>query len=129
LNDAITTIYYLSDEFLKTIHHKDDPQVHLSTAEVMTVPLVAATFFGGNLDKSRLFLKEYGYMPDMISKSHLNRRLHAIASLGSGKGSFHYWPKLSRTGSMIPNIVRMWWTPCRLRCVTTSAFGAADFIL
>jgi Transposase DDE domain len=79
LNDTITTIYYLSDEFLKAIHHKDDPHVfHLSTAEVMTVPLVAATFFGGNLDKTRLFLEEYGYMPNMISKSHLNRRLHAI---------------------------------------------------
>ncbi len=79
LDDTITTIYYLCDEFLKTIRHRqDDPQVRLSTAEVMTVPLVAATFFGGNLDEARLFLEEYGYMPDMISKSHLNRRIHAI---------------------------------------------------
>lgn len=79
MDDTITTIYYLCDEFLKATRlRKDDPQVRLSTAEVMTVPLVAATFFGGNLDKARLFLKEYGYMPDMISKSHLNRRIHAI---------------------------------------------------
>ncbi len=70
----------MCDEFLKAVRHRDDPQVRLSTAEVMTVPLVAATFFGANLDKSRLFLKEYGYMPDMISKSHLNRRLHSIDS-------------------------------------------------
>ncbi len=40
--------------------------------------MVTAAFFGGNLDKSRSFLHEYGYMPTMISKSHLNRRLHAI---------------------------------------------------
>ena len=79
MDDTITTIYYLCDEFLKALRHRqDDPQVRLSTAEVMTVPLVAATFFGGNLDEARLFLEEYGYMPDMISKSHLNRRLHAI---------------------------------------------------
>jgi hypothetical protein len=78
VDDTITTIYYLCDEFLKAIRHRDDPQVHLSTAEVMTIPLVAATFFGGNLDKTRLFLEEYGYMPAMISKGHLNRRLHAI---------------------------------------------------
>ncbi len=39
---------------------------------------MAASFFGGNLDKSRAFLEEYGYMSSMISKSHLNRRLHAI---------------------------------------------------
>jgi hypothetical protein len=78
MNDTITTIYYLCDEFLKAIRHRDDPQARLSTTEIMTVPLVAATFFGANIDKSRLFLEKYGYMPNMISKSHINRRLHAI---------------------------------------------------
>lgn len=78
MDHTITTIYSLCDEFLKSIRHRDDPQVRLSTAEVMTVPLVAAAFFGANLDKSCSFLKGYGYMPTMISKSHLNRRLHTI---------------------------------------------------
>jgi hypothetical protein len=68
----------LCDDFLKAINHRDDPQVRLTTAEVMTVPLVAATFFGGNVEKTRRFLHEYGYMNKMISKSHLNRRIHAI---------------------------------------------------
>ena len=62
VDDTITTIYCLCDEFLKAIHHQDDAQVRLTTAEVMTVPLVAATFFGANLDKTRRFLHEYGYM-------------------------------------------------------------------
>jgi hypothetical protein len=44
----------------------------------MTIALVASTFFDGNIDKTRLFLHEYAYMPTMISKSHLNRRLHRI---------------------------------------------------
>jgi hypothetical protein len=78
VDDTITTIYCLCDEFLKAIHHQDDPQVRLTTAEVMTVPLVAATFFSGNLDKTRRFLHEYGYMPKMISKGRFNHRLHAI---------------------------------------------------
>ena len=78
MDDTITTIYCLCDEFLKAIDHRDDPQVRLTSAEVMTVPLVAAAFFGGNIDKTRRFLHEYGYMPTMISKSHLNRRIHAI---------------------------------------------------
>ncbi len=78
MDDTITTIYCLCDDFLKAINHRDDPQVLLTTAEVMTIPLVAATFFGGNVDKARLFLNEYGYMPKMISKSHLNRRIHRI---------------------------------------------------
>jgi hypothetical protein len=35
--------------------------------------------FGGNVQKTRRFLHhEYGYMNKMISKSHLNRRIHAI---------------------------------------------------
>lgn len=79
MDDTITTIYCLCDDFLKAIRHRrDDPQTRLSTAEVMTIPLVASTFFGGEIDKTRRFLHEYGYMPKMISKSHLNRRLHAI---------------------------------------------------
>jgi hypothetical protein len=78
LEDTITTIYCLCDEFLKATAHRDDPQVRLSSAEVMTVALTASAFFGGNIDRSRLFLHEHGYMPTMISKSRLNRRLHTI---------------------------------------------------
>lgn len=78
MDDTITTIYCLCDDFLKTMGHRDDPQVRLSSAEVMTISLVAATFFGGNIEASRSFMSEYGYMKRMISKSRLNRRLHAI---------------------------------------------------
>jgi hypothetical protein len=49
MDDAITTTYYLCEEFLKATGHCDDPQVRLSTAEVMTIPLVACAFFAGNL--------------------------------------------------------------------------------
>lgn len=62
MDDTITTIYCLCDDFLKAMpHRRDDPQARLSTAEVMTIPLVASTFFEGNFDKSRLFVHEYGY--------------------------------------------------------------------
>jgi hypothetical protein len=50
----------LCDEFLKTIHHRYDPQVDLSTAEAMSIPLVAVTFFGGDIGETRRFLNEYG---------------------------------------------------------------------
>jgi hypothetical protein len=78
VDDTITTIYCLCDDFLKAIGHRDDLQVTMSTAEVMTVPLVAATFFGANINKSCLFLHEYGYVKKMLGKSRLNRRIHAI---------------------------------------------------
>ena len=44
MDDTIITTYYLCDEFLKAIGHHDDQQVRLSTAEVMSVALVAAAF-------------------------------------------------------------------------------------
>ena len=78
MEDTITTIYCLCDDFLKAAGHHDDPQARLSTAEVMTVALTASASFGANIDKTRLFLHEHGYMPNMVSKSRLNRRLHAI---------------------------------------------------
>jgi hypothetical protein len=79
MDDTIITTYYLCEEFLEAIGHHDDPQqVRLSTAEVMSVALVAAAFFGGNLEASRSFLDEYGYIQKAICKSRFNRRLHAI---------------------------------------------------
>jgi hypothetical protein len=77
MDDTIITTYYLCDEFLKAVGHHDDQQARLSTAEVMSVALLAA-FFGGNVEASRSFLDEYGYTPKAISKSRFNGRLHAI---------------------------------------------------
>ena len=41
----------------------------------------AAAFFAGNMEKSRCFLKEHGYIPKMLEKSRFNRRQHRIAEL------------------------------------------------
>jgi hypothetical protein len=78
MDDTITTIYCLCDDFLKATGYRDNPQVRLSTAEVMSVALLAAVFFGANIEASRSFLDEYGYIPKAISKSRFNRRLHAV---------------------------------------------------
>ena len=80
MDDTIITTYYLCEEFLKAVGHHDDQQVRLSTAEVMSVALLAAAFFSGNIEASRSFLDEYGYIEKAISKSRFNRRLHAIDS-------------------------------------------------
>jgi hypothetical protein len=87
MDDIIITIYCLREEFLEAISHRDGPQVRLSAAEVMSAPLVSAAFFSGNIDKTRLFLREYGYMKEMTSKSRLNRRPHAIDVLCSGRAA------------------------------------------
>lgn len=74
----IITIYCLCDAFLKIYGYRDDEQVRLTTAEIMTAALVSAWFFHGNQDTACRFLKEHGYMPQMLSKSRFNRRLHQI---------------------------------------------------
>jgi hypothetical protein len=126
MDDTITTIYCLCDDFLKAIGHRDDLQAVMSTAEVMTVPLVAAAFFGGNIEASRSFLDEYGYIEKAISKSRLNRRIHAIE------------PKLWRVLFELlaqafkerkTPIRRTWWTPCRWRPATIFASAAVGSIL
>jgi hypothetical protein len=80
MQDTIVIIYCLCDDLLKTMQHRDDPQTKLSSAEVMTVPLVAATFFHGNQGQAQRFLQEHGYIRTSLSRSRFNRRLHALPS-------------------------------------------------
>jgi len=74
----ITAIFCQCADFLISVGHRDDPQCEMNTAEVMTTALTAAAFFNGDHERSRCFLKEYGYIPDMLSEGQLNRRLHRL---------------------------------------------------
>jgi hypothetical protein len=78
MQDTIVTIYCLADDVLRVLDYHDDPQARLSNAQVMTVPLVAACFFAGKVEHARVFLLEHGYIRQPLSKSRLNRRLHAL---------------------------------------------------
>ena len=79
--DHTTALYCIVDDLLKAIGHTDDSRREMSDAEVITAALVAAFDFGGNVERSRSFLRESGLMPRMLSRSRLNRRLHAVAGL------------------------------------------------
>lgn len=79
MQDTITTMYCLCDDFLKANGCCDDRQCRVSTAEIMAVPLVACSFFGGNLALARRFLFTHGYFKYDISASRFCRRLHAIS--------------------------------------------------
>ena len=81
MDGQIVAVYCLCDDMLKAIHHTDDPQCQMSTAEVMTTSIVAALYFGGNLEKARKMLQADGYIPQMLSKSRFNRRWHRNAGL------------------------------------------------
>lgn len=80
MQDTIITIYCLCDDLLKAMNHRDDRQCRYSSAEVMTVPLVAASFFGGNHALARRFLCAHGYTRTTLSASRFCRRLQALPS-------------------------------------------------
>jgi hypothetical protein len=53
----------------------------MSDAEVMTTAIIAMLYFKGNFCLASRYLYEYGYIPNMLSRSRFNRRLHRIADL------------------------------------------------
>lgn len=78
MDTCIVLVYCLCDDLLKWQHHRDDPQCVLSDAEVMTIGIVAAMYFGGNQALSRTMLAEQGYIKHPISRSRLSRRLGRV---------------------------------------------------
>jgi len=74
----IIAIYCWCDLVLKHLKIKEGIRSELSNAEVVTTAIVAVRFFCGNFENARRFLAEHGYIPNMLSKSRLNRRLHMV---------------------------------------------------
>ena len=79
--DHTTELYCIVDDLLKASGHREDARRVMSDAEVLTTVLVAARFFGSNLEHARHFLRETGLIPRMLSRSRLCRRLHGVADL------------------------------------------------
>lgn len=75
----VIVTYVVCDDTIKNLKVKEDPQVRMNMAEVMTTGVVSTLLFGGNLEKARKYLQESGCIPKMLDKSQLNRRLHKIS--------------------------------------------------
>jgi len=78
METQIITLFCIIVDFLNVIDFKDDSQAQMSTSEVMLTTIVAAKFFKGNIEITRMFLRDHKYVPKMLSKSRLNRRTHKI---------------------------------------------------
>lgn len=78
MDTVIVAVFAICEDILRAMRHKDDIRSQMSDAEVMTTAVVAMLYFSGNFERSRIFLKEMGYIPRMLSKSRFNRRLHQI---------------------------------------------------
>jgi hypothetical protein len=82
LMDAqIVVVFCLCDDMLKALHHYEGRQCQMTDAEVMTTAIVAMLYFKGNFRLASQYLCEHGYIPNMLSRSRFNRRLHRIAEL------------------------------------------------
>jgi len=81
MNNKILIIYCIVDDILKALEHREDPRRQMEDAEVITTGLVAALWFGGNIEKARSCLESTHAIPDMLGKSRLCRRLHAVCDL------------------------------------------------
>lgn len=74
-------IYCFIDDLLKAMQHKEDCRTQLTDAEVITTALIAMLYFGGNFEKSRQYLKSFGFCPKMLSRSRFSRRLNRLTDL------------------------------------------------
>jgi Transposase DDE domain len=81
MDEKIIATYCLCDDLLHALHHQEDPQCQMSDAELLTTAFTAAFFFRGNLESARWMLKQYSYIPHMLSKSRFSRRLHRLKAL------------------------------------------------
>jgi hypothetical protein len=81
MDDKIVAIYCLCADILDALGHVEDPQQRMSDAEVITTGLVAMLFLRSNFEAARTLLSTSRYMPRMLSRSRLNRRLHRLADL------------------------------------------------
>ena len=81
MDNQIIAVYCLCDDMLRALRHRENPQCHMSDAEVMTTAIVAVLYFNGNYVRARELLKEQGYIPRMLSASRFSRRLHRIKAM------------------------------------------------
>ncbi|MBK0384562.1 IS982 family transposase, partial [Pedobacter sp. SD-b] len=79
--DKIISIFCLIDDILKGIEHKEDKRRLVSDSEVILTAIVSSTSFYGNHSSAIQFMKQYGFIPNMLEKSRFNRRLHKVGSL------------------------------------------------
>ena len=93
MHTKIICIYCICHDFLSAFGLKNDEQCRMNSAEVMTVAIISALFFSGNIARTRLILKHDGYIPNMLSESRLNRRLHEI-DLSVWQAIFHAISKI-----------------------------------
>src|SRR5690625_3365966 len=79
--ETVIRIFCLIDDSQKAMNHREDIRCRMSDSEVITTGVISGLFFGGHTEHGRQFMQSAGYIPDMLSKSRLCRRLHRCQEL------------------------------------------------
>lgn len=79
--DKIISIFCFIDDILQGINHVEDVRRQVSDSEIILTAIVSSTSFYGNHSSAIKFMKQYGFIPNMLDKSRFNRRLHKIGKL------------------------------------------------
>jgi len=74
-------VYTIVDDVLKALGHNFDKRQKMNDSEVITTVFMATMHFGGNIEKTCRMLKAFHLIPDMLSKSRFNRRMHALSDV------------------------------------------------
>ncbi len=79
--DKIISIFCLIDDILQGINHTEDVRRQVSDSEIILTAIVSSTSFYGNHSSAIKFMKQYGFIPNMLDNSRFNRRLHKVGKL------------------------------------------------
>ena len=79
-DDLMVTICVVIDEVMQALAHRSHRLAHLGDAEVLTVAVVAAKYFGNNHERALWVMQRLGYLSGALSPSRFNRRLHALGA-------------------------------------------------
>ena len=77
--EHIIGIYVVIEETMRALGHTSHPLAGVSDAEVLTVAVAAAAFFGNHHERALVVLRETGYLSRALSTSRFSRRVHALA--------------------------------------------------
>ena len=99
----ITTIYCITDDWLKSQSHREAPERTLTDSEVITTALVAAKYFNANFEKAQDHMLDYGYIRKRLSRSQFNRRLHGLSSVF--ENLFYTLASLWKTSDLLVDVL------------------------
>ena len=77
--EHIIGIYVVIDDTMRALGHASHGLAGVSDAEVLTVAVVAAAFFGNHHAQALAVLRVTGYLSRALSPSRFSRRLHALS--------------------------------------------------